>query len=78
MIAALLGKPAHADIDAGWGEILIAGFLVGVGTRYASGCTSGHGVSGLSRGSLRSLVATATFMVAGFLSVFVQRHLIGG
>jgi len=78
VIAALLGKPAHADIDAGWGEILIAGFLVGVGTRYASGCTSGHGVCGLSRGSIRSLVATATFMVAGFLTVFVQRHLIGG
>ena len=78
VIAGLLGKPAHADIDAGWGRILVAGFLVGVGTRYASGCTSGHGVCGLSRGSIRSLVATATFMVAGFLTVFVQRHLIGG
>jgi uncharacterized membrane protein YedE/YeeE len=78
VIADLLGKPAHADIDAGWVEILVAGFLVGVGTRYASGCTSGHGVCGLSRGSIRSLVATATFMVAGFLTVFVQRHLVGG
>ena len=78
VIAGLLGKPAHANIDAGWREILVAGFLVGVGTRYASGCTSGHGVCGLARGSTRSLVATATFMVAGFLTVFVQRHLIGG
>lgn len=78
VIASLLGKPALADIEASWGEILVAGFLVGVGTRYASGCTSGHGVCGISRGSLRSLVATLTFMVAGFLTVFVQRHLIGG
>lgn len=78
VIASLLGKPAIADIEANWGVILVAGFLVGLGTRYASGCTSGHGVCGLSRGSLRSLVATLTFMAAGFLTVFVQRHLIGG
>lgn len=78
VVASLLGKPAIADIQASWGEILVAGFLVGLGTRYASGCTSGHGVCGISRGSIRSLVATLTFMVAGFLTVFVQRHLIGG
>ena len=78
LMAALLGTPAVADIQAGWGAILAAGFLVGLGTRYASGCTSGHGVCGLSRGSVRSLVATLTFMAAGFLTVFVQRHLIGG
>src|SRR5579871_4402265 len=57
VVAGLLGKPAHAEIDSSWGEILVAGFLVGIGTRYASGCTSGHGVCGLSRGSVRSLVA---------------------
>jgi len=78
VIAALLGKPAQVDIEANWSIVLVAGFLVGLGTRYASGCTSGHGVCGLSRGSLRSLVATLTFMAAGFLTVFVQRHLIGG
>ncbi|WP_261520835.1 YeeE/YedE family protein [Burkholderia multivorans] len=78
VVSGLLGKPAIADIKANWGVILVAGFLVGHGTRYASGCTSGHGVCGLSRGSLRSLVATLTFMAAGFLTVFVQRHLIGG
>ncbi|SEJ83953.1 YeeE/YedE family protein [Paraburkholderia diazotrophica] len=78
VIAGLLGKPAHLDIEADWREIVVAGLLVGIGTRYASGCTSGHGVCGLSRGSVRSLVATATFMAAGFLTVFVQRHLIGG
>ncbi|MBV6324387.1 YeeE/YedE family protein [Duganella violaceipulchra] len=78
VIAGLLGKPSIADIQANWNEILVAGFLVGIGTRYASGCTSGHGVCGISRGSIRSLVATLTFMAAGFLTVFVQRHVIGG
>ncbi|WP_176053428.1 YeeE/YedE family protein [Paraburkholderia caribensis] len=78
VIAGLLGKSAQAEIEASWGAILAAGFLVGIGTRYASGCTSGHGVCGLSRGSVRSLVATATFMATGFLTVFVQRHLLGG
>jgi uncharacterized membrane protein YedE/YeeE len=56
--------------------IVVAGLLVGVGTRYASGCTSGHGVCGLSRLSPRSLVATASFMSAGFVTVYVVRHLI--
>lgn len=78
LVAALAGKPALADIQADWGTVLVAGFLVGLGTRYASGCTSGHGVCGLARGSVRSLVAVAVFMAAGFLTVFVQRHLIGG
>ncbi|MGF6609399.1 putative membrane protein YedE/YeeE [Paraburkholderia sp. WSM4175] len=77
-LASLLGNPVAPDIHAGWGEILVAGFLVGIGTRYASGCTSGHGVCGISRGSVRSLVATATFMASGFLTVFVSRHLLGG
>lgn len=77
-IASALGRPAIVDIQAGWGEILVAGFLVGLGTRYASGCTSGHGVCGISRGSVRSLVATLTFMATGFLTVFAQRHLMGG
>lgn len=76
--ASLLGWPSVADIEAGWGKILAAGFLVGLGTRYASGCTSGHGVCGISRGAIRSLTATLTFMAAGFVTVFVQRHLIGG
>lgn len=62
-------------IDASYGLIAIAGLLVGLGTRYGSGCTSGHGVCGLSRLSPRSMVATATFMAAGFLVVFIARHL---
>ncbi|WP_250454180.1 YeeE/YedE family protein [Caballeronia sp. ATUFL_M2_KS44] len=78
VVAGWLGEPARVDIDTGWGTILLAGFLVGIGTRFASGCTSGHGVCGLSRGSVRSLVATVTFMAAGFVTVLVQRHLTGG
>ena len=65
------------EIDAGMAALLAAGLLVGVGTRYGSGCTSGHGVCGLSRGSPRSMVATAAFMLAGFLTVYVLRHVIG-
>lgn len=78
VIAALLGYPVVPDIAAGWGEVLAAGFLVGIGTRYAGGCTSGHGVCGLSRGSQRSLVATPTFMAAGIVTVFIVRHVVGG
>ncbi|MBU3575570.1 YeeE/YedE family protein [Polynucleobacter sp. UK-Mo-2m-Kol15] len=64
-------------IDADWLAIIIAGFLVGFGANYGSGCTSGHGVCGLSRLSPRSLVATISFMSAGFLMVFVIRHMLG-
>jgi len=78
VVATLVGKSIALDIQAGWNEILVAGFLVGIGTRYASGCTSGHGVCGISRGSVRSLVATTTFTAAGFLTVFIHRHLMGG
>ncbi|MFM0216530.1 MULTISPECIES: YeeE/YedE family protein [Paraburkholderia] len=78
VLANLLGDPIAPDIEAGWVQILLAGFMVGIGTRYASGCTSGHGVCGISRGSVRSLVATAIFMATGFLTVFVSRHLLGG
>ena len=62
-------------IDAINVMVVAAGLLVGIGTRYASGCTSGHGVCGLSRLSPRSLVATLSFMSAGFAMVYVMRHL---
>jgi len=84
-VLGLAGAPlAHAlfaalptpRIDAGYGVLVLAGLLVGVGTRYGGGCTSGHGVCGLSRLSPRSLVATAAFMGAGFATVFATRHLI--
>lgn len=62
-------------IDASYALVVIAGLLVGFGTRLGSGCTSGHGVCGLSRLSPRSLVATGSFMAAGFAMVYVMRHL---
>ncbi|CAB3633652.1 MULTISPECIES: YeeE/YedE family protein [Achromobacter] len=65
-------------VEAGNARLIAAGLLVGIGTRFASGCTSGHGVCGLARGSRRSLAATALFMAAGFATVYVARHLIGG
>ena len=61
-------------IDASEPVVALAGVLVGVGTRYGSGCTSGHGVCGLSRLSPRSLVATLSFMAAGFAIVYLLRH----
>ena len=63
-----------ATIEAGEGTLVAAGLLVGVGTRYGAGCTSGHGVCGISRMSPRSLVATAAFMLAGFVTVYIVRH----
>ena len=62
-------------IDADWPMLIVAGLLVGLGTRYGAGCTSGHGVCGLSRLSPRSLVATLAFMGAGFATVYILRHL---
>jgi uncharacterized membrane protein YedE/YeeE len=70
-----LAAPLPAvQTDAGTTLLVVAGLLVGVGTRYGSGCTSGHGVCGLSRLSPRSMVATAAFMAAGFVTVFIVRH----
>ena len=65
------------QIDATTITLILAGLLVGIGTRYGSGCTSGHGVCGLSRLSLRSTVATAAFMLAGVATVYIVRHVIG-
>jgi uncharacterized membrane protein YedE/YeeE len=70
---AFAGLPV-SRIEAGWPTIVVAGLLVGLGTRYGSGCTSGHGVCGLSRLSLRSLAATLAFMGAGFVTVYLLRH----
>ena len=72
-----VGLHTMTVIDADWITIIIAGALVGFGANYGSGCTSGHGVCGLSRLSPRSLVATVSFMSAGFLIVFVIRHVLG-
>lgn len=67
----------QVHIEAGYPVLILAGLLVGIGTRYGSGYTSGHGVCGLSRRSPRSMVATVAFMFAGFVTVYVVRHLVG-
>lgn len=72
----LFGELPALRIEAGYGVLIAAGLLVGIGTRYGSGCTSGHGVCGISRLSPRSLVATLCFMATGFATVFVLRHLL--
>jgi len=87
MVSGLLSSPFWAAwlfdmhpiqvIDADWMAVIIAGVLVGFGSAYGSGCTSGHGICGLSRLSPRSLVATLSFMLTGFITVFMIRHLIG-
>lgn len=68
--------------DTAWAPSLAlavgAGLLVGFGTQLGGGCTSGHGVCGVSRLSARSLVATGSFMLTGFATVFVVRHILGG
>lgn len=76
MLYAGLRGPWEVRIEAGWGTVVAAGLLVGIGTRYASGCTSGHGVCGLSRLSPRSLVATMSFMAMGFIVVYLGRHVL--
>lgn len=84
-IGGLLAAPAFytlftrfpvPTIEAGFPAMVLAGILVGVGTRYGSGCTSGHGVCGLSRLSPRALAATFAFMAAGIVTVFAVRHLL--
>ena len=76
LVYGLLAPLPNVRVDADMATLIVAGLLVGVGTRYGSGCTSGHGICGLSRLSLRSLVATLLFMLAGFVTVFVVRHLL--
>ena len=75
LVYGLFATLPAVQIDASYVALVVAGLLVGVGTRYGYGCTSGHGVCGLSRLSPRSLVATLAFMGAGFVTVFVLRHL---
>jgi uncharacterized membrane protein YedE/YeeE len=73
---AMFAPPVAPRIEAGPLQLVLAGLLVGWGTRRGGGCTSGHGVCGLSRLSPRSLVATLAFMAAGFATVFVVRHVL--
>lgn len=74
----LVSGPLALQIDASPVTLVAAGLLVGFGTRLGNGCTSGHGVCGVARGSRRSIAATLTFMTVAGATVFLVRHLIGG
>jgi uncharacterized membrane protein YedE/YeeE len=79
LVTRLVWPSAFASLPvAGLGVTAVAGLLVGFGTRLGGGCTSGHGVCGLSQLSARSLVATLAFMATGMATVYVVRHLLGG
>jgi uncharacterized membrane protein YedE/YeeE len=75
VVLVVSGKLPAQTIQANGNILMLAGFLVGFGSIWGNGCTSGHGVCGLSRLSVRSFVATATFMAAGIATVFVARHM---
>ena len=77
-IGATLFPSAITTLSRPTGTLIAAGILVGLGTRVGNGCTSGHGVCGMGRGSRRSIVATLVFMTTAGLTVFVTRHLMGG
>ncbi|MDM5176553.1 YeeE/YedE family protein [Massilia sp. DJPM01] len=77
LVFALFAPLPLVHVGAGKASLIVGGLLVGLGTRYSAGCTSGHGVCGIARLSPRSLAATAVFMLAGFVTVFVLRHLSG-
>jgi uncharacterized membrane protein YedE/YeeE len=78
LVAILAGfAVASPQMPGGWGVIILAGLLVGFGTRLGAGCTSGHGICGIARLSPRSLTATAIFMAAAIIVVFVTRNVIG-
>jgi uncharacterized membrane protein YedE/YeeE len=76
VVHAVLGMPVPAQSSTPLPLVVFSGLLVGFGTRMGGGCTSGHGVCGIGRQSLRSTVATATFMVTGVLTVFIIRHIV--
>jgi uncharacterized membrane protein YedE/YeeE len=71
------GNEVLQTVSSNLSLMAIAGLLVGFGSVYGSGCTSGHGVCGLSRLSMRSLLATVTFMTTAFVTVFIVRHVLG-
>ena len=72
-----LVQTPNIELNASPLMMIVAGLLVGFGTRMGSGCTSGHGICGISRLSKRSMIATMTFMFAGFVTVYLIRHIIG-
>lgn len=78
LVLSLLAPSPHGFEAPSLGALILGGFLVGYGSRVGSGCTSGHGICGISRLSKRSIAAVITFMTTAFITVFVTRHLLGG
>lgn len=76
-LAALIHRAPETHLTGNWVVLIAAGLLVGIGTRLANGCTSGHGVCGISRLSLRGIVATVFYILAGGLSVMLFKHILG-
>ena len=76
-VVSLLGAPVDTQLTGNWALVIIAGLLVGLGTRIGNGCTSGHGVCGISRLSLRGIVSTCVYIAAGVLTVVAARGLLG-
>lgn len=78
IVALATGAMASVDVATPWPWLIVAGLLVGFGTRLGAGCTSGHGVCGLARGSRRSFLSTGLFFAVAVLTVFITRHLLQG
>jgi len=77
LVGAVVGVSANnltaPEIDSSWLAVIVSGLLVGAGTKIGSGCTSGHGVCGIGRLSVRSIVATLTFLVSGIISLYLTK-----
>ena len=78
VVQAVSGNPIQQTVSSNVSLMIAAGLLTGFGAVFGGGCTSGHGVCGMSRLSIRSILATMTFMAAGLITVFVMRHVVGG
>jgi len=77
-VAFLTGDPIQQTVSSNTVLMVVAGLITGFGSVYGGGCTSGHGVCGMSRLSMRSIIATGTFMITAFVTVFLMRHVLGG
>lgn len=78
LVQLVSGKPIQQTVSSNVTLMVVAGLVTGFGAVYGGGCTSGHGVCGMSRLSMRSIMATLTFMATGFITVFIMRHVVGG
>ena len=78
LVQGAMGEPIEQTVSSNVSLMIIAGLLTGFGAVFGGGCTSGHGVCGISRLSVRSIISTITFMATGMLTVFIIRHVIGG